>query len=89
MKFVLSIIALGAAGFAAGFVTRESPVVATSGPTKAPSARLDSVLRSGDSARAMESLRKLADEDPTVELKEDENTGQTHLARKGALHLEI
>lgn len=69
MKLALSIIALGVAGFTAGFATRESPVAATSGPTKAPSARLDSVLRSGDSDRAMESLRKLADEDPRAFFK--------------------
>jgi len=69
MKFALSIIALGAAGFTAGFVTRESPVAAASSPTKAPSARIESVLRSGDSARAMESLRKLAGEDPRAFFK--------------------
>lgn len=36
-----------------------------------------------------ESLKKLVDEDPTVELKRDEDTGQTLLAGMGELHLEI
>jgi elongation factor G len=36
-----------------------------------------------------EALGKLADEDPTVELKHDEDTGQTLLAGMGELHLEI
>ncbi len=35
------------------------------------------------------SLGKLADEDPTVELEEDENTGQTLLFGMGELHLEV
>ena len=42
-----------------------------------------------DLEKLKESLQKLADEDPTVELKEDENTGQTLLAGMGELHLEI
>lgn len=42
-----------------------------------------------DLEKFKESLQKLADEDPTVELKEDENTGQTLLAGMGELHLEI
>ena len=36
-----------------------------------------------------ETLAKLADEDPTVEVREDENTGQTLLAGMGELHLEV
>ncbi|MBX2812659.1 MAG: elongation factor G [Myxococcales bacterium] len=36
-----------------------------------------------------EALTKLADEDPTVEVREDENTGQTLLAGMGELHLEV
>ncbi len=36
-----------------------------------------------------EALAKLADEDPTVEVREDENTGQTLLAGMGELHLEV
>ncbi|MBI4817527.1 MAG: elongation factor G [Deltaproteobacteria bacterium] len=36
-----------------------------------------------------EVLKKLADEDPTVDLREDEETGQTLLAGMGELHLEI
>jgi len=36
-----------------------------------------------------EALKKLVDEDPTVELKRDEDTGQTLLAGMGELHLEI
>ncbi|MBI2377368.1 MAG: elongation factor G [Deltaproteobacteria bacterium] len=36
-----------------------------------------------------EVLKKLADEDPTVELREDEDTGQTLVAGMGELHLEI
>jgi elongation factor G len=42
-----------------------------------------------DLEKMSESLKKLADEDPTVELREDENTGQTLLAGMGELHLEI
>jgi elongation factor G len=42
-----------------------------------------------DLDKLQEALQKLADEDPTVELKEDENTGQTLLAGMGELHLEI
>jgi elongation factor G len=42
-----------------------------------------------DLEKVKEVLAKLADEDPTVELKEDENTGQTLLAGMGELHLEI
>jgi elongation factor G len=42
-----------------------------------------------DLDKVKEALGKLADEDPTVELKEDENTGQTLLAGMGELHLEI
>jgi elongation factor G len=42
-----------------------------------------------DLDKVKEALAKLADEDPTVELKEDENTGQTLLAGMGELHLEI
>ncbi|MCA9552079.1 MAG: elongation factor G [Myxococcales bacterium] len=42
-----------------------------------------------DLEKLQEALKKLADEDPTVELKEDENTGQTLLAGMGELHLEI
>jgi elongation factor G len=42
-----------------------------------------------DLDKLKEALAKLADEDPTVELKEDENTGQTLLAGMGELHLEI
>lgn len=42
-----------------------------------------------DLDKVKEALMKLADEDPTVELKEDENTGQTLLAGMGELHLEI
>jgi elongation factor G len=42
-----------------------------------------------DLEKVKEVLGKLADEDPTVELKEDENTGQTLLAGMGELHLEI
>ena len=42
-----------------------------------------------DLEKLQEALRKLDDEDPTVELREDENTGQTLLAGMGELHLEI
>jgi elongation factor G len=42
-----------------------------------------------DLDKMKEALAKFADEDPTVELKEDENTGQTLLAGMGELHLEI
>ena len=42
-----------------------------------------------DLEKMQETLRKLADEDPTVELREDENTGQTLLAGMGELHLEV
>ncbi|WP_035604601.1 hypothetical protein [Haloferula sp. BvORR071] len=70
MKFTLGIIALGVAGFAAGYFTRESPAQPAGSPSKAKSARLDSVLRSGDSAHALESLRKLAEEDPRAFFKE-------------------
>ena len=42
-----------------------------------------------DLEKLQEALQKLADEDPTVELKEDENTGQTLLAGMGELHLEV
>jgi elongation factor G len=42
-----------------------------------------------DLDKLKEALGKLADEDPTVELKEDENTGQTLLAGMGELHHEI
>jgi elongation factor G len=42
-----------------------------------------------DLDKMKEALGKFADEDPTVELKEDENTGQTLLAGMGELHLEI
>ncbi len=42
-----------------------------------------------DLEKLEESLKKLADEDPTVELRRDEDTGQTLLAAMGELHLEI
>ncbi|MBK8013253.1 MAG: elongation factor G [Deltaproteobacteria bacterium] len=42
-----------------------------------------------DLDKLQDALRKLDDEDPTVELKEDENTGQMLLAGMGELHLEI
>ena len=42
-----------------------------------------------DLEKLNESLAKLADEDPTVEVREDENTGQTLLAGMGELHLEV
>lgn len=42
-----------------------------------------------DLEKLQEALKKLDDEDPTVELREDENTGQTLLAGMGELHLEI
>ena len=42
-----------------------------------------------DLEKMQESLNKLADEDPTVRLREDENTGQTLLAGMGELHLEV
>ena len=42
-----------------------------------------------DLEKMQEVLRKLADEDPTVDLREDENTGQTLLAGMGELHLEV
>jgi len=42
-----------------------------------------------DLEKLQEALQKLADEDPTVQLKEDENTGQTLLAGMGELHLEV
>ncbi len=42
-----------------------------------------------DLEKMQESMRKLADEDPTVELREDENTGQLLLAGMGELHLEV
>jgi elongation factor G len=40
-----------------------------------------------DLEKLEEALKKLADEDPTVELKQDEDTGQTLLAGMGELHL--
>ena len=42
-----------------------------------------------DLEKLSETLKKLADEDPTVELKTDPDTGQTLLAGMGELHLEI
>jgi elongation factor G len=42
-----------------------------------------------DLEKLNEALAKLADEDPTVEVREDENTGQTLLAGMGELHLEV
>ena len=42
-----------------------------------------------DLDKLKEALEKLADEDPTVEVREDENTGQTLLAGMGELHLEV
>lgn len=42
-----------------------------------------------DLDKLQEALQKLADEDPTVRLKEDEHTGQTLLAGMGELHLEV
>ncbi len=42
-----------------------------------------------DLEKIQEVLQKFADEDPTVALKEDENTGQTLLAGMGELHLEV
>ncbi len=69
MKPALSIIALGAAGFAAGFFTRGNPVVAENAAAKAPGVRLDPALRSGDAKHAMESLRMLAEDDPRAFFK--------------------
>lgn len=42
-----------------------------------------------DLDKLKECLEKLADEDPTVTVREDEHTGQTLLAGMGELHLEI
>lgn len=42
-----------------------------------------------DQDRLDESLRKLADEDPTFRVKFDEETGQTIISGMGELHLEI
>ncbi len=42
-----------------------------------------------DLDKVMEALQKLDDEDPTVQLRQDPDTGQTLLAGMGELHLEI
>jgi elongation factor G len=42
-----------------------------------------------DADRLQQSLRRLADEDPTFRVREDEETGQTIIAGMGELHLEI
>lgn len=42
-----------------------------------------------DQEKIEESLRKLAEEDPTFTFKEDEETGQTIISGMGELHLEI
>jgi elongation factor G len=42
-----------------------------------------------DQEKIEESLRKLADEDPTFIFKEDEETGQTIISGMGELHLDI
>ena len=43
----------------------------------------------GEQDKMNESLRKLADEDPTLHLRTDPETGQTVLAGMGELHLEV
>ncbi|MDR2460771.1 MAG: elongation factor G [Deltaproteobacteria bacterium] len=42
-----------------------------------------------DSAKLMEALGKLTEEDPTFKLKVDEDTGQTIISGMGELHLEV
>ncbi|MDR0547931.1 MAG: elongation factor G [Deltaproteobacteria bacterium] len=44
---------------------------------------------SADQGRLMETLTKLAEEDPTFKIKIDEDTGQTVVSGMGELHLEI
>lgn len=42
-----------------------------------------------DQAKMGEALRKLSEEDPTFQVRSDENTGQTIIAGMGELHLEV
>ncbi|WP_367872635.1 hypothetical protein [Luteolibacter sp. Populi] len=70
MKFTLFIIVLGAAGFAAGFFSRDQPGGPEPGLAKTASARLGTDLRSGDAARVLETLQGLATEDPGAFFKE-------------------
>ena len=42
-----------------------------------------------DNERMADALRRLTDEDPTIHVSVDENTGQTLIAGMGELHLEI
>jgi elongation factor G len=42
-----------------------------------------------DQDKMTEALRKLAEEDPTFQVRVDENTGQTLIAGMGELHLEV
>ncbi len=42
-----------------------------------------------DQDRLGEALRKLAEEDPTFQVRSDENTGQTIISGMGELHLEV
>ncbi|WP_035604590.1 hypothetical protein [Haloferula sp. BvORR071] len=76
MKFTLCIIALGATGFAVGFFPGENPAAAHGAAAKSASVRLDSVLRGGDSAHALDALRKLAENDPRAFFKELEHFPQ-------------
>src|SRR6266581_5165155 len=45
--------------------------------------------RAADAERMAEALRRLTDEDPTMALSTDENTGQQLIAGMGELHLEV
>jgi elongation factor G len=42
-----------------------------------------------DQSKMGEALRKLAEEDPTFQVRSDENTGQTVISGMGELHLEV
>ncbi len=42
-----------------------------------------------DQTKMAEALRKLSEEDPTFQVRSDENTGQTIIAGMGELHLEV
>ena len=44
---------------------------------------------SGDQEKLAESLTKLSEEDPTFQVKSDEDTGQTILSGMGELHLDV
>jgi elongation factor G len=87
---IVAVIGVKAARAGATLCTRDAPVLLEAASTAEPVVSVAvEARRSVDTQRLATSLAALVDEDPSLAVRTDPETGQTLLSGRGELHLEV